>query len=38
MLEAILAKLAMLAASMGAETASLWNNYQPIEPEKLKNR
>ena len=38
MFEKILAKLATLAASMGAGTASSWNNYQPAEPEKLKNR
>ena len=38
MFEAILAQLAMWAASMGAGTASTWNNYQPAEPENLKNR
>ena len=36
MFEAILAKLAMWASSMGASTASLWNNYQPEEPKNIK--
>ncbi len=36
MVEKIIAKLAELAASVGAETASLWNNYQPVEPDNLK--
>ena len=38
MLEMILARLAMWAASIGAGTASSWNNYQPIEPNNIKNR
>ena len=38
MLEMILAKFAMWAASIGAGTASTWNNYQPTEPERIKNR
>ena len=38
MFETILAKLAMWAASMGAGTASTWNNYQPVEPDNLNNR
>ena len=38
MLEMILARLAMWAAYIGAGTASSWNNYQPTEPENIKNR
>lgn len=36
MLENIIAQLAMWAASMGAGTASVWNNYQPKEPKNIK--
>ena len=31
-----LAKLAAIAASTGAGSASLWNLYQPKEPETIK--
>lgn len=36
MLDNIIAKLALIAASMGAGTASVWNNYQPKEPKNIK--
>lgn len=37
-LEGVLAELARMAAMMGAGTASLWNGYQPKEPQILQKR
>ena len=36
MLEKIVAQLAKWSASIGAGTASGWNNYQPKEPKIIK--